>query len=496
MGAKRKRFSFFRQSSQKGGATNLVIELVMTRCQQSLTILGLVLCLLARPAVGRMDWPRFRGPNGSGISDAQNLPIEFGPGTNLAWKTAAPEGISSPIVCAGQVFLTGFEGSRLLTWCLDFKTGQRIWEQTVEAARTERKSKPNDAASSTPVTDGTNVYALFSGFGLVAYSVRGDELWRRPLGPFNPPHGMASSPILVGASVIVVADQVTDSHIVAFDAASGREQWRTPRGNFVGAYTTPVLVQNDVVISGPIEMIGYSTQNGHRVWSIPRMGVMPVSSPVCQGNAVFAYNDAVPPFESLARELKGDRNGDGKLEPDEFPDPSFKEAVLAIDRSYGNGDGAIDQKEWDGALHLMSTMNTFVAVRLDGAKASELWRTSKMLSDAASPLLYRNVLYLIRNGGILSSVDPDSGAVLRQERVTGFEGIIYASPVAADGKIFLANGTGKIAVIAVGGQWQTLAVNDLHEGCYATPAPVEQALLVRSEHALWAFKQMQIKADK
>ena len=468
----------------------------MTRSQKSLAMLGLVLSLLARSALGAMDWPRFRGPNGSGISDAQNLPVEFGPGTNLAWNVATPEGISSPIVSTGRVFLTGFEGSRLLTWCLDFKTGKRIWERTIEAVHTERKSKPNDAASSTPVTDGTNVYALFSGFGVVAYSVRGEELWRKPLGPFNPPHGMASSPILARGSVMIVVDQVTNSHIVAFDAASGQEKWWTPRGNFVGAYTTPVLVGEEVVVSGPIEMIGYSLRNGTRVWSVPRMGVMPVSSPVCQGTLVFAYNDAVPPFESLARELKGDRNGDGKLEPDEFPDPSFKEAVVAIDRSYGNGDGAIDQKEWDGALHLMSTMNTFVAVRVDGAKASELWRTSKMLSNAASPLFYRNVLYLIRNGGILSSVDPDSGEVLQQERVTGFEGITYASPVAADRKIFLANATGKIAVIAEGRQWQTLAVNDLHEGCYATPAPVEETLLIRSEHALWAFAKRESKANK
>jgi outer membrane protein assembly factor BamB len=300
---------------------------------------------------------------------------------------------------------------------------------------------------------------------------------------------MASSPILAPGRVIVVADQVSASHIVAFDTASGQEKWRTPRGNFVGGYATPILVGGDVVVSGPIEMLAYSAATGERRWSVPRMGVMPVSSPVSEGDRVFAYNDAVPPFESLARELKGDRNGDGKLQPDEFPDPSFQEAVLAIDRNYGNGDGAIDQKEWDGALRLMNTMNAFVAARVDGSHATELWRTTKMLANAASPLLYREVLYLVRNGGIVSAVDPGSGEVLRQERVPGLEGTIYASPVAADGKIYVVNAPGKVAVLAAGAECQTLHVNDLHDNCYATPALVEGMILVRSEHALWAFRK-------
>src|SRR5207249_11136901 len=94
-----------------------------------------------------VDWPRFRGPNGSGISEAHNLPIELGPNTNLAWRTEVPTGISSPVVAKGRVFLTGFDGDRRLTWCLDLKSGRRLWQQTLESVRSERKSKPNDAAS-------------------------------------------------------------------------------------------------------------------------------------------------------------------------------------------------------------------------------------------------------------------------------------------------------------------------------------------------------------
>ena len=155
---------------------------------------------------------------------------------------------------------------------------------------------------------------------------------------------------------------------------------------------------------------------------------MPAGSPICDGDRLFVNNGAVPPFEALAKEMKGDRNGDGKLTPDEFPDPSFKEAVRAIDRAYGNGDGAVDKQEWDGALKLMQTLNALVAVRVEGNKPKELWRTAKSLADVSSPLLYRNVLYLLKDGGILTALNPEDGSVLKQERLAGALGRYFASP--------------------------------------------------------------------
>jgi hypothetical protein len=145
---------------------------------------------------------------------------------------------------------------------------------------------------------------------------------------------------------------------------------------------------------------------------------MPVSSPVCDDTCFFVNNGAVPPFESLVNDLKADRNGDGRLTPDEFPDPSFKEAVLAIDRAYGNGDGAVDKQEWDGALKLMQTLNALVAVRINGRQPMESWRMTRSLPEVSSPLLYQNVLYLLKDGGILTSVNPADGSVLKQERLT------------------------------------------------------------------------------
>jgi outer membrane protein assembly factor BamB len=304
------------------------------------------------------DWPRFRGPNGSGIGQADKLPIEFGPGTNLQWQVQAPAGSSSPIVAAHRVWLTGYSGSRRSVLCLNLETGLVLWERSLESERAERKTEPNDAASSTPVTDGSNVYALFSGIGLVSYTADGQERWRRLLGPFNQPHGMSSSPILVENTIIVLADQVSDSNISAFDMKRGELKWKIPRPNFVGGYSTPVLCQGQIVVGGPAELVAYAPINGARLWSAPKMGIMPIGSPICDHDRVFVNNGAVPPFETLTKELKADLNGDGKLTPDEFPDPSFKGELLAIDRVYGNGDGAVDKAEWDGALRLMQVLDT------------------------------------------------------------------------------------------------------------------------------------------
>ena len=307
-------------------------------------------------AVLAADWNRFRGPNGSGVSDARALPIVFGPKTNLLWKTDAPQGSSSPIVAGGRVWLAGCEENRLLLRCLDRKSGQLLWERSIEAARTQRKSQPNDAASSTPVTDGRNVYALFSGFGLVSYTIAGRERWRTPLGPFDQPHGMASSPILTEGAIIVLADQVTDSYIAAFDPAKGKLKWKAPRANLVGGYSTPLMCAGQLIVSGPLELVAY-----------------------------------------------------------------------------------------------------------------------------------QNVLYLLKDGGILTSVNPENGEVQRRERLEGAAERYFASPVAGDAKVYAVSEAGKVAVIKAGAQWQLLAMNDLGEACYATPALAEGQILLRTKRTLWAF---------
>src|SRR6266576_3187597 len=143
-----------------------------------LNLAGISFCLfLPNVVTVASDWPGFRGPNGSGVSDARGLPIEFGPKINLLWKAKVPGGNSSPVAAGDRIFLAGYNGNRRTVCCIDQSSGSKLWEHSIEAARTERKTEPNDPATSTPVTDGRNIHVLFSGFGLLSYTMDGEERW-------------------------------------------------------------------------------------------------------------------------------------------------------------------------------------------------------------------------------------------------------------------------------------------------------------------------------
>jgi outer membrane protein assembly factor BamB len=123
--------------------------------------------------------------------------------------------------------LTAYEGQKLLVIWIDSQTGRTLWQRSIVKERSERRSLMNDPATPTPVTDGENVYAFFSDFGLISYDQEGSERWRVTLGPFTPPHGMATSPILAERNVILVADQAEGSYIAAFNKNTGRLSWKT-----------------------------------------------------------------------------------------------------------------------------------------------------------------------------------------------------------------------------------------------------------------------------
>lgn len=340
------------------------------------------------------------------------------------------------------------------------------------------------------MADANGVYAFFSDFGLAAFAPDGTPRWEVPLGPFNPPHGMATSPILCDGKVVLVADQVAGSYIAAFDAADGRQVWKTERPSLAGGYSTPITHQPEdgplqVIASGPLELAGYSAATGQKLWSVVGMGAMPISVPAAGRDTFYVNSGSVPPFEVLAGRLQADRNRDGRITPDEFPDPAFRDAVLAIDRASGDGDGAVDAREWNQALALSRGSNdALVAAHAGGTR----WRFTRSLPTVPSVLLYREVLYLVKEGGILTTLDPRKGVVLKQGRLTGALEPYFASPVAADGKVYVVSETGKVVVLKAGGRdWAILAVNDLGEECYATPAIADGRLYVRTRGSLYAF---------
>jgi outer membrane protein assembly factor BamB len=233
----------------------------------------LVTVWLCSTSLHAEQWSRFRGPNGSGVTDAHNLPVEFGSEQNVAWKGSIPPGNSYPILADGRIFLTAYEGQKLFVICVDSQNGRTLWQRNIIKERSERRSLTNGPGTPTPVTDGENVYAFFSDLGLISFDPKCTERWRVTLGPFTPPHGMASSPILAERNVILVADQAEGSYIAAFDKNTGRLSWKTERPNFVGGYSIPIVDKpnpgaNQIVVSGPLELASYSAETGEKLWGL------------------------------------------------------------------------------------------------------------------------------------------------------------------------------------------------------------------------------------
>ena len=147
----------------------------------------------AKNASFRGNWPHFRGPNGSGVVEARDLPIEFGPAKNVLWKTAVLPGVSSPVLARDQLLLTASKGSSCFVICLNRQTGLELWRRSIGTVHTTHRHPLNDRASPTPLTDGENVYAFFPDFGLVSFDLAGNMRWKVSLGPFASLHGICAS---------------------------------------------------------------------------------------------------------------------------------------------------------------------------------------------------------------------------------------------------------------------------------------------------------------
>jgi outer membrane protein assembly factor BamB len=241
------------------------------------------------------EWPRFRGPNGTGVADAKDLPQEVGPTKNLAWKSALPPGFSSPVLTNTTVFLTAFEDQKLYTIGIDRKTGKERFRAEAPAQLPGKPKPPNSPVSPSPATDGTNVFVFFENFGLVSYGPDGAERWRHPLGPFNFPYGAGSSPIVAGRNVVLLCDQDTNSFLLAVDKDSGKRRWKTERTQATHGFSTPVLYtpkkgSAELIVSGAYELTGYSAETGDRLWWVTGMAWQAKSVPVIAADVVYVHS--------------------------------------------------------------------------------------------------------------------------------------------------------------------------------------------------------------
>jgi outer membrane protein assembly factor BamB len=456
---------------------------------------SLFACTVLGARAGAQEWPRFRGPNGSGTSAAQGLPSSFGPQQNLRWRTELPAGHSSPVLGDGLVFVTGADEQSLIVLCLARDTGEVRWERRLERARKQEVYAANGSATPSPTTDGQNVHAFFPELGLVSFDREGKERWRMPLGPFVSFYGMAGSPILAGDTLVLLCDQQQGSFLLGVDATTGKQLWRTERKGLIESWTTPVLTPAEkpesIVVFGSFFVCAYSLANGAELWRHGSVGYAPVSSPVLwerpEGALLFASvpfqaEEPMPSFEALSAEV--DQNKDGKLVPSEL-DPQTAEHFGWAD---ANRDGFIEAAEWTFIVDGMSSKDYgLVAFRLADKAASEIWRHKRGLPSIATPLVSAGVLYLVKSGGMLTTLDAASGKELGFQRLEEAAGEYDASPVAADGKLFLASQEGRITVLAAGPEPKVLHSCDLGEPIHATPAIGSDALFVRTDAALYCF---------
>jgi outer membrane protein assembly factor BamB len=393
---------------------------------------------------------------------------------------------------------------RLLTICIDRLTGKVLWEREAPRPRREKYQPTNTAASPSPVTDGRQVFVFFGDFGLIAYGVDGAERWKLPLGPFNNPNGHGSSPILFEDMVVLLCDQDTNSYLLAVDKQSGKVRWKTDRPDVTRSYSTPAVFvpkngPAELIIPGSYQLASYEARTGKKLWWIGGLSWQPKSLPVVDGETIYAHwwengGEAEQPTEtpSFADTLaQFDKNGDSKISLEEFaPDPRLQ-------RGFGDNDldadGFVDQRDWEYYRSRRAARNALLAVRPgrrgDLTGGSEvLWRMQKYLPNTPSPLLYQGVLYLIKDGGILTAIDPKTGQILKQGRLPGAIDTYYASPVAGAGQIYVMSQTGKLTVLKAGADWEPLAMNEFGEESFSTPAIVGDRFYVRTKAALYSFR--------
>ena len=453
-------------------------------------LLLVVTVALAAPSRAA-DWPRFRGPNGSGVAETTGLPAEFGPGKNVVWKTALGAGHSSPVVSGDRIFLTAVEGDRLYTVCLSRQTGKELWRRECPRDRREPLDKRNHPASPTPAADGRNVYVFFADFGLLSYEYDGNERWRTPLGPFHNFYGMGASPIVADDTVVLICDQTTGSFAAAFGKDDGRLRWKTPRPEALSGHSTPILYRpqdgpTQILAPGSFRMDAYRADTGEIVWSAQGLASEMKSAPVLAGETVYinGYNTPqndpgkqipVPPFEEV------DANGDGRIAREEIRDDRMRGYFPFIDL---DREGYAGAAEWRTFQAAMAAENGLLAIRIGGGLR---WKYQRAVPQLPSTLLYQGVLYMINDGGILTTIDPETGEQRKQGRLRGAIDHYYASPVGSDGKVFVASQAGVVTVLKAGGEQEILAVNELEDECYATPAIADGRIYIRTRGALWCF---------
>lgn len=466
------------------------------------------------------DWPQFRGLNSAGNATGPPPPVQFGPGKNETWRVPMKSGHSSPCIARDSIFLTTYDEKlkKLEVVCIERSSGQTRWQRGVPTDQIEKGHPSFNPASSTPACDGQRVVAYFGSFGLVCFDMGGQKLWefRMPLAKSFA--GNATSPAIVGDRVILYRGTYVDHFLLAVDLESGKELWRVPQNEpFTGEMACtacPIVAGGRLIVHTARSVQAFDIATGKQIWVV-RCATTATSTPVVAGDEVIvaAWNKmgepslrpSFPVFERLIS--KHDENGDNRINRDEFPTlwifhrPDGAEApmnggTIHFDHADKNKDGEIAAGEWSAATGELEKFRSgydthgILAIRVDSeglVGAGEVRTLERQgIPEVPSPVFDGRYVYFVKNGGILTCLDVTTGQRVYRMRTRG-SGTHYASPLIADGKMYTIAGNGRVSVLTLGANPKILAVNDMQDGVYATPAVVGGTIYVRTHSALFAF---------
>jgi outer membrane protein assembly factor BamB len=420
----------------------------------------------------------------------------------MLWRLPLPPGHSSPILLGDRIYLTAFRGETLMTMAIDRARGSIVWERPAPEVKTRFIDKRNNAASPSPAVEADGVYVFFPDYGLIAYDAAGTQLWSMPLGPFSNIYGMGSSPIIVGNLLVLACDQSLGSYVMALDKRTGKVIWKVERPEAKSGHSTPILWKgpdgkDQILLPGSFLLTSYDAATGKKLWWVGGLSFEMKSTPVIGGDTIYVngygapVNDpgnkvSIPPADDVWK--TADSDGDGTLSKTEFPKFTAAFWFDAVDLDFS---GSLSRDEWAYYRAALDSENGMLAVRLGGSgdmsDTAIRWKYQRTVPQLPSPVLYGGVLYMINDNGIVTTLNPDTGALIKQGRLTGAPGPHFASPVAADGHIFFTSEAGAVVVVAPGGDIVPKAINDLGEDTYATPAFADGRIYVRTTAALYAF---------
>ena len=397
--------------------------------------------IVAVEGEGAKYWPQWRGPSAQGHVAEAKYTDTWSATSGVQWKVTVPgRGNSSPVVWGDRVFLTTARdnGRRVSMLAFSRTDGRVLWETFVPQDGVENVHDKNGYASATPATDGQRVYASFGRHGLVAVDMSGKIVWHRKFGVIDNYHGPAGSPVLYKDRIFLYQDQTPraaqTAFVAAFDKATGRTLWQTPRTQTVG-WGTPVVVdigdRDELVVSGQSRVAAYDPDTGRELWTVRGMTFEVIPTPVVGHGLVFASSGRAGP-------------------------------TLAI-RPGGSGD----------------VTQTHVA-----------WSTPRGSPFVPSGIVVGDLLYLVNDmQSILTVYEAKSGALVYQGRmgIAQREGF-SASPVAVNGKVFFTNDEGQTFVVQAGREFKLLHVNELGARTLASPALVDGTWYWRSDGQLVAIR--------